>query len=199
MGRPQEIDPAALLEHARQLWVEQGQQAVTTRAVSARAGVSSGSLYSYFGSRDELIAKVWAAEATAFRAFQAERVDSARRAGDSTDVVLAAALATGDYAAVRGAAVRVLFASRPGDGAADLPTPLAAELARHRTETDALLAVLAYESWGRHDADAVALMRMCVVDVPARLLVAGGREHHLLARHAIEHAVRGILAAGPPG
>lgn len=199
VARPQEIDLDALLGHARSLWVDQGMAAVTIRALSQASGVSNGAIYHHFSSRNHLLASVWAREAARFRAYQREQIDRARRSGDAADAVVAAALATGGYAEVEGAAVRVLVASRP-----DLLTPegvpdqLVAELAQHRENAAALIAELAEDVWGRSDQVALTLMRYCMVDIPARLFMSARKPNDPLARYAIEHAVRGLLAAGPP-
>lgn len=199
MGRPQEIDVDALLGHARALWVAEGMSAVTIRALSARSGVSNGSIYHHFESRNHLLAEVWAKEASAFRTYQREQIRLARESGTTADAVVAAALVTGGYADVDATAVRVLLASRPdvlNDDA--LPPPVKKQLREHRANAAELLTELAEEMWGVTDEVAITLMRNCVVDIPARIFMAAGRPNDPLARYAIEHAVRGLLAAGPP-
>ena len=52
--------------------------------------------------------------------------------------------------------------------------------------------------WGQSDKTAKRLMRNCVVDIPARIFMSAEKPNDPLARYAIEHAVRGLLAAGPP-
>lgn len=47
---------AAILDAAAELFARDGYAAVTTNHVAARAGVSIGSLYQYFGDKDELVA-----------------------------------------------------------------------------------------------------------------------------------------------
>ncbi|MDR7086313.1 AcrR family transcriptional regulator [Aeromicrobium panaciterrae] len=197
MGRPQEVDVDALLAHARAIWVKGGMSAVTIRALSERSGVSNGAIYYHFASRDDLLAQVWAAEATAFRAFRADQIEAARRSGNREDAAVAASLATGGYADVDGAAARVLVASRPDAVSSDgVPSQLVKELSRHRALTDGLVGDLAAEVWDRSDEVAQKLMRNCVVDIPARIFMSAGNDP--LARYAIEQAVRGVLAAGPP-
>lgn len=200
MARPQFVDVDALLEHARSLWVAEGQDAVTIRALSSRSGVSNGAIYHHFSSRTHLLAQIWAREASAFRAFQRERIEEARETGTAEDAVVAAALATAGYAEVEGAAVRVLLASRPDSMIADgVPADVVTELRRHRARAATLVADLAEAAWGRSSKDAKRLMHNCVVDIPARIFMAADKPNDKLARYAIEHAVRGILAAGPPG
>lgn len=199
MGRPQEIDFDQVLEHAQAIWMADGMSAVTTRALSARSGVSNGAIYHHFGSRNHLLAQVWAREAAAFRTFQREQIRQAREGGTPQDAVVAAALVTGGYADVKPQAVRVLLASRPDvipdDG---LPDPVKDQLRDHRSDAAQLITELALEVWDRDDEVARTLMRYCVVDIPARLFMASRRPNDPLARFAIEHAVRGLLAAGPP-
>lgn len=199
MGRPQEVDLDALLGHARDLWVAEGRKAVTIRALSQRSGVSNGAIYHHFSSRNHLLASVWAREAARFRDYQQDQIRRARETGSAEDAVVAAALATGGYAIVEGAAVRVLVASRPDlvnpDG---VPDQLVQELSQHRESAAAMIRDLARDVWGRTDAASLTLVRYCMVDIPARLFMSAGTPNDPLARYAIEHAVRGVLAAGPP-
>jgi len=199
MGRPQEVDVDALLDHARAIWVAEGIAALTTRALIARSGVSNGAFYHHFESRNHLLARVWAREASSFRAYQRSEIEAARAAGTAADAVVAAGLAVGGYASVNPEAVRVLLASRPDKLTSDgLPDSLAAELAQHRKNAATLIADLAYDVWGRRDAAACRLIQNCTVDIPARIYMGATKPNDPLARHAIEHAIRGILAAGPP-
>jgi len=199
MGRPPTVDVDSLLDHARALWVDGGMAAVTIRALAGRSGVSNGAIYHNFSSRNHLLARVWAREATLFRAYQREQIVTARRDGSAEDAVVAAALSTGGYAEVEGAAVRVLIASRPDTLTPDgVPDELAKELRRHRASASALIADLAEEAWGRSDETARRLMQNCVVDIPARIFMGARKPNDALARYAIEHAVRGLVAAGPP-
>ena len=199
MGRPQLVDVDALVDHARAIWVEDGQTAVTIRALSARSGVSNGAIYHHFSSRSHLLAQVWAREASAFRTFQREQIEKARANGTAQDAVVAAALTTGAFADVKGAAVRVLMGSRPDSLTADgVPDEVVKELRRHRASAATLIADLAEEVWGRSDETARRLIQNCVVDIPARIFMGAQKPNDPLARYAIEHAVRGILAAGPP-
>jgi AcrR family transcriptional regulator len=199
MARPQMLDVEALLDHARAMWLAEGQAAVTIRALSARSGVSNGAIYHHFSSRNHLLSQIWAREASAFRTFQRERISEARDNGTAEDAVVAAALATGGYADVKGAAVRVLFGSRPDSLTAEgVPDEVVKELRRHRANAATLIADLAEEAWARSDDVAKRLMRNCVVDIPARIFMSAPKPNDALARYAIEKAVRGVLAAGPP-
>jgi AcrR family transcriptional regulator len=48
----------AIVEAAQQLMAEHGAQALTTRRIAERAGVSIGSLYQYFPNREAIIARL---------------------------------------------------------------------------------------------------------------------------------------------
>ncbi|MCX6396325.1 MAG: helix-turn-helix domain containing protein [Propionibacteriales bacterium] len=198
MGRPPGTDSEALLDHARSLWVTEGVAAVTIRALSQHSGVSNGSIYHRFESRNHLLAEIWAREATAFRAYQRDQIEDARTHGCPQDAVFAAALVSGSYAEVEPSTARVLLASRPDvlDDTA-LPGPVAQQLREHRADAARLITELADAVWDRTDRTALILMRHCVVGIPARLFLTARTPNDPLARYAIEHAVRGILTAGP--
>jgi AcrR family transcriptional regulator len=200
MGRPQQIDIEQLLDHARALWVENGQSAVTIRALSTRSGVSNGAIYHHFSSRSHLLAKIWAREAAAFFAFQRAEVDRALSSGTGADGAVAAALATGAYAEVDSQAVRVLMASRPdlvsGDG---VPEELLDQLRSYRRKAGELIEDLTDRAWGSRSELARTVMRQAVVDIPARIFTGSKVPNDPVARHTIEHAVRGVVAAGLPG
>ncbi|MCW2814873.1 MAG: TetR family transcriptional regulator [Nocardioides sp.] len=196
MGRPRQHDLDGLLAHARRLWVGDGVDAVTMRALTAASGASNGAIYHAFGSRDGLLARVWAREADTFLAFQREEVE---RAGDPTAAVLAAALAPARYADRDQDAARLLLATT----ADRLMTPELDDdgrelLHRLRHDLGTLLAGLADALWGRRDRSAVTMVRYCVVDLPGALLLQGSDLSDPVAHHALEHAVRGIVAQPPP-
>ena len=84
MGRPRQYDLADLLGHARDLWIGRGVDGLTIRALSSASGASNGAVYHAFGSRDGLLARVWAEEAGRFLTFQRDRVAEAMRDRKST-------------------------------------------------------------------------------------------------------------------
>ena len=57
----------AVLDAATELIADRGQDAVTVRAIAARAGINHALVHRYFGSKDELIAAVIEREADYFR------------------------------------------------------------------------------------------------------------------------------------
>ena len=196
MGRPRRHDLDGLLDHARRLWVGDGVDAVTTRALTTASGASNGAIYHAFGSRDGLLARVWAREADTFLAFQRRQVE---HADDPTAAVVAAALAPARYAEQDADAARLLLTT----GADRLTTPELddegrALLQRLRDDLGVLLAELAEALWERRDRIAVTTVRYCVVDLPGALLLQGDDLDDRVAHHALEHAVRGVVAVPPP-
>lgn len=198
MGRPREHDRDVLLDAARALWVGGGVGAVTIRAVSAASGASNGALYHAFDSRDGLLARVWAREATRFLAYQRTVVDEALGDGP-VEAVVALALAPASYAARDEDGARLLLAVTPDDLAAgELTDDQREELARLRGVLHDLLVELAELVWHREDPSALLALRACVVDLPGVLLLRPGRLGDPLAQHTLVAAVRGVLAEPPP-
>ncbi|MBA4608899.1 TetR/AcrR family transcriptional regulator [Aeromicrobium sp. Marseille-Q0843] len=198
-GRPREHQPDVLLDHARALWVEHGATGVTMRALSARAGAANGVIYNAFGSRDNLLARVWVREAVAFLRYQRDLVEAAVRADGPQEGIAVAALSLATYARTNPEASRLLLAV----DATDLLTGNVGpdernEVERLRLELGELITRLAEQLWQRTDRRAVALVRICVVDLPAKLLLSADRLDSTLAHHALREAVRGITSAAPP-
>ncbi|WP_028644104.1 TetR/AcrR family transcriptional regulator [Nocardioides sp. URHA0020] len=199
MGRPREHDLDTLLGHARDLWAEQGATALTIRALSARSGVSNGAIYNAFGSRANLLARVWAAEAEKFLTFQTSTVDIALAAHDAVGAVVAAALAPSDYVLHDEAAARLLLATSLDDlREADVSPADRERLNDLRATLSLLIRRLAEQLWDNTDPPAITLIKYCLVDLPSALLLAQNAPTDPLARYALEHAVRGIAAGTPP-
>jgi AcrR family transcriptional regulator len=196
-GRPRQHDPEALLDHARSLWVEQGTSGLTIRALSARAGVGNGALYNAFGSRDNLMARVWAREARAFLAYERALVEGV---DDAQEAVIAASLSPATYAATNEEAARLLLAVEAKDLInGELGETERAELEQLRAGLGDLIVELADKLWNRTDREAVLLIKFCLVELPGKLLLSRRRVDDPLAQHAVREAVRGITSAPPPG
>jgi len=195
-GRPRQHDPEALLDHARSLWVERGTSGLTIRALSARAGVGNGALYNAFGSRDNLMARVWAREARAFLAYQRALVGGI---DDPQEAVIAAALSLATYAEGNEEASRLLLAVEAKDLInGELGEVERAELEHGRTVLGDLIIELAEKLWSRTDREAVLLIKFCLVELPGKLLLSRRRIDDPIAQHAVREAVRGITSAPPP-
>lgn len=104
------------------------------------------------------------------------------------------------YASTNEEAARLLLAVEAKDLInTDLGAEEGSEVVRLRAELGRLITGLADELWGRTDPRAVALVRICVVDLPGKLLLGANRLDSGLAQHALREAVRGITATEPPG
>lgn len=200
MGRPRQHDLDELLGHARSLWIERGVDGLTIRALSSASGASNGAVYHAFGSRDGLLARVWAQEAGRFLAFQRDRVREAVPEGDATAALVAAALAPATYATDNADGARLLLAATADDMLAPDPgEPARTQLLGLKKELGALLVDLASALWDRRDRAAVEVVRHCVVTLPGALLLQARNIADPLAAHSLEHAVRGIASVAPPG
>ncbi|MDR2280152.1 MAG: TetR/AcrR family transcriptional regulator [Gordonia sp. (in: high G+C Gram-positive bacteria)] len=198
MGRPRRHDRDELLGHARALWLSGGISSVTIRALSAASGASNGAVYHAFGSRDGLLARVWACEAEGFLRFQRDQVARALADGDPVAAFVAAAVAPATHAEIDAEGARVLLAadlddfltSELDDGARELLHGLRVDLGR-------LLIQLAEALWNRRDRAAVTAIRYGVVSLPGTLLLNGDDVADPVALHVLEQAARGIAAAPP--
>lgn len=200
MGRPRQYDLADLLRHARDLWIERGVDGLTIRALSSASGASNGAVYHAFGSRDGLLARVWAEEAGRFLAFQRDRVAEAMGEGEATAALVAAALAPAAYAKDDEDGARLLLAATVDDLlTSELDEEGRPQLLQLQKELGVLLVELASALWERGDRAAVTVVRHCVVTLPGALLLKADRITDPLAQHSLEHAVRGIAAAPPAG
>lgn len=199
MGRPRQYDLDELLEHGRRLWIDHGITAVTIRALMAAAGASNGAVYHAFGSRNGLLARVWAREAERFLAFQRDHVEQALIQSDPVSALVAAALAPASYAVRNEEGARLLLTTNVDRlMTADLDADAHTVLLRLQLQLGELLIELATAVWGRRDRVAVTTVRYCVVDLPGTLLLKSAVITDPVAQHALERAVRGIASTPPP-
>lgn len=158
--------------------------------------MGNGALYNAFGSRDNLMAQVWAREARAFLAYQRALVEDI---DDAQTAVIAAALSLATYAAANEEASRLLLAVEAKDLIdGELGEAERAELEQGRSDLGGLIVDLAEKLWGRTDREAVLLIKFCLVELPGTLLLSRRRVDDPLAQHALREAVRGITSAPPP-
>jgi AcrR family transcriptional regulator len=198
MPRPRIHDIDELLDVAEQLITDSGLAGLTLRGLAAAAGVSNGSIYHAFASKDSLLAHAWLRAARRLYQFQIEGLDTAVTNTLGTDAVVTAALAPVRLATSYPASARLFFAQRRDQlFSADLPVALSAELDAAQSEFTGLLRRLADLVWSRHDRAAVESIAACIVDLPTGLLrrhlMAGEAVDELVGRR-IEAATRAILA-----
>lgn len=202
MARPRLHDLDALLDAAEELLAAGDGRTVTIRAVAERAGASSGSLYHAFGSRNELLGRLWLRAARRFLALQREAVERCLAAGDAwehaEDATVAAALTLRDLQATAPASAQVLIRHRREQLLEDgLPDALDEELRALDGELLGVLRRLAASLFGTADRRTVETVAVCVVDLPPPLL--DGRRPRLIdPADALAAAVRGVLRAARP-
>lgn len=208
MPRPRLHDIDELLDVAERLMADSGPASLTSRALATAAGVPNGTIYHAFGSRAELLARVWLRAAQRFLCLQDERVDAALAGQDEPDLsaavaaVVAAATTPLAFAERHPHAARLLFAQRRDHLLTpELPAALADELAGTDKHLVSLLIRLAYAVWRRRDAVAVEAVTACVVDLPTGLLrrqVAGPGPLDPQTHERLQAAVQAVLTLPLP-
>ncbi|EHN13011.1 putative transcriptional regulator TetR family [Patulibacter medicamentivorans] len=202
MARPRLHDLDALLDAAEELLAEGGEPALTIRAIAERAGAPSGSLYHAFGSRAEVLGRMWLRAARRFLVVQRAAIDE-HLSGDApgweaaVEATVAAAAALDLLRRDAPASARVLIEHRREALIADgLSEPLTAELLDLDRELLDVLRRLAAALWGRGDREAIETVAVCVVDLPSSLL-DGRRERRIDPLRALRAAVVGVLGELP--
>lgn len=185
-----------LLDVAEHLVTSGDPAGLTLRALATSAGASNGTIYHAFGSREELLARLWLRATERLGALLAAAVADEQRSG--ADAVVAAALAPVTFTREHPASAQLFFAQRSDQlFTADLPAALTDALAADRKRFAGLLAALAQGVWDRRDRYAVEAVAACVVDVPGGILRRALIEHRTAdaaSERRIEAAVRAILA-----
>ncbi|MBE9376187.1 TetR/AcrR family transcriptional regulator [Saccharopolyspora sp. HNM0983] len=154
----------ALLDAARGLLLTEGPAAVTPSKVAAAVGLARSSVYKYFASGPQLLARLVDDDFTAW----SEEVDAAvRAAGDDPDARLHAyARSTLQLAAAGSHRVATALAG------VTLDDQLRARIGQlHTRLTDPLHTALVDR--GEHDPDTVAALVQAAVDAAVRLVDAG--------------------------
>jgi AcrR family transcriptional regulator len=186
--------PEAMLDVARDLLLEEGAHGATIEAISAVSGAPTGSIYHRFGSRDELVTRLWM---RAVRRSQAAFLDAV----DVEDPALAAVsggMSIFDFCRAQPRDARLLVSFRYEDLVRAAPQgPLADELRELNRPVEAAVAGLARALHGRATPAAMGHVLLVVFDLPygavRRHLIAGVDPPQRL-RADLERALRGALA-----
>lgn len=209
MPRPRMYDPELIMDAAERLVAASGPDGITVRGLASATGVSNGAIYHAFGSLPVLLGRVWLRAANDFLDQQTTAVREAVESASAADAVVAAADAPAAFALRRPAAARMLMGVRREQLLGpDLPEHLTADLLALDRRLLALLSRLARAMWGRADASAVAVITLCVVDLPTaafrRALTAPVTDEAAAvtpidtdARRRLEAAVRAVLTIPP--
>jgi AcrR family transcriptional regulator len=192
MPRPQVHSTDAMLDAARDLLLEAGSWSATMEAVAQASGAPTGSLYHRFGSRDELIARLWV---RAVHRSQATFIAALERE-DPREAALGAALSIFDFCDEHPADAQLLVAFRWEDLIRSAEGTLAEELAELNEPVRGAVVDLARRLYGRRSRAAIERTILAVFDLPygavRRHLIAGDPlPTHLRADLAV--AVRAVL------
>lgn len=204
MARARVHDLDDLFDVAEHMVTEAGSAGLTLRGLAQVAGVSNGSIYHAFSSKEELLARMWLRAAGRFLDVLSERVRSAREGagGSGADVVVQAALAPVECAERYPGAARLFFGQRSDQLFSEgVPDAVVRELDDVQRTFRSLLIELAELMWDRRDRVAVDAITACVVELPGglvrrRLLTDGSVDP--LTRSRVEAATRAILALPLP-
>jgi AcrR family transcriptional regulator len=161
--RPAKFDQARILGATATLVATGGPGAATIGAISSALGAPSGSIYHRFGSRDELLGRLWLTKAAFFQ----DRWASALDATDPVEAGLAAALSL--PRAVRddfeGACIMLLH-RRDDFLSSKWPAEMTREAERLGAHAKAGLTTVARRLFGRTSSAARLTASFAVLDVP---------------------------------
>jgi len=193
MPRPQIHLTDTMLDAARDLILGDGSPRATMEAIAGASGAPTGSIYHRFGSRDELIAKLW------MRAVYRSQASflTALEEEDPQEAALAAAMSIIDFCEEYPADAHLLVSFRREDLIRSAPEgPLADELAGLNRPVAHAVVDLARRLYGTRRRAAVDRTLMAVFDLPygavRRYLIMGAKLPVGL-RDDLARAVRAVL------
>ena len=184
-----------MLDVARDLLLADGAHAATIEAISSASGAPTGSIYHRFGSRDELVTRLWMRAVRRSQAALLEVVD----VGDPEASAVEAGLAVFDFcrAQPRDACLLVSFRYEDLVRAAPVEGALAEELRELNRPVEAAVADLARALHGRATRSALDRVLLVVFDLPygavRRHLIAGAPPPARL-REDLARALRAAIA-----
>jgi AcrR family transcriptional regulator len=175
-----------MLDAARDLLLEAGSRNATIEAIADASGAPTGSIYHRFGSRDELIAKLWI---RAVHRSQASFLAALER-DSPREAALAAALSIVDFCEDHPADAQLLVGFRREDLISAVPGgPLADELAVLNRPVERAIVQLARRLYGRRSRAALDRTLLAVFDLPY-----GAARRHLIAGTRLPRGLRADLS-----
>jgi AcrR family transcriptional regulator len=194
--RPQLHPTEAILDSARDLLLEQGAASATIAAITDASGAPTGSIYHRFGSRDELLARLWI---RAVYRSQASFLAALEDGDDDAAAARAAALSIIDFCEAEPADARLLASFRREDLIRTASGQLADELEELNRPLERAIVDLTRRLYGKATRAAVNRTLLAVFDLPygavRRYLLAGARLPRGLRRD-VERAVAAVIAGG---
>jgi AcrR family transcriptional regulator len=194
VARPSVHPPDTILDAARSLALDGGTGSATVAEIASASGAPVGSIYHRFGSRDELLARLWIRAVHRSQASFLAAIDQT----DPVEAAVACATAIVEFCEAEPADARLLVAFRREDLIrAPLPAELTAELEELNKPLQRAIARLARKLHGSAGRAAVERTLFAVFDLPY-----GAARRHLVAgkplpgglRDDVEKAVRAVLA-----
>lgn len=199
MPRRQLHTPEAILDAARTLVLDRGVTAATVNEIARLSGAPTGSIYHRFGSRHDLLARMWI---RAVRRSQQAFLD-ATRTDEPVDAAVTGAMAVYDFCDHNPADARLLLAFRREDLLQDATTPeVSQELQDLNRPIERALRSLAARLYGRATAAAIDRVVLAVFDLPhgaVRRPLISGMKLSARRRRSLETAIRAVLTDEPPG
>jgi AcrR family transcriptional regulator len=175
-----------MLDAARDLLLGEGSRSTTMEAIADASGAPTGSIYHRFGSRDELIARLWI---RAVYRSQASFVAALER-DDPREAALAAAISIIDFCDEHPADAQLLVACRREDLVKTIPDgPLAEELAVLNRPVERAVVALARRLYGRPTRAALDRTLLAVFDLPY-----GAARRYLISGAPLPRALRADLS-----
>ena len=176
MPRPEIHATEAMLDAARDLLLGKGARSATIEAIAEVSGAPTGSIYHRFGSRDELIARLWI---RAVYRSQASFVAAMER-DDPKEAAIAAATSVLDFCEEHPEDAQLLAAFRREDLIRALPEgSLADELAALNRPVERAIVQLARRLYGTRSRAALDRTLLVTFDLPygaaRRYLITGSR------------------------
>jgi AcrR family transcriptional regulator len=187
MPRPQVHLTDTMLDAARDLLLVDGSRSATIDAIADASGAPTGSIYHRFGSRDELIARLW------MRAVYRSQASflTALEEPDARKAALAAAISIIDFCEEHPGDAQLLVSFRREDLLGSTPEgPLADELADLNRPVERAVIALARRLYGTRSRAAVDRTLMVVFDLPY-----GAARRYLITGTALPTGLRSDLTA----
>jgi len=193
MPRPQLHPTDGMLDAARDLLLEDGSRSATIEAIAQASGAPTGSIYHRFGSRDELIARLWMravyrSQASFLAAFEEP---------DAEKAAVAAAMSIIRFCEEHPADAQLLVSFRREYLIRSIPEgPLADELAELNRPVKLAVIDLTQRLYGTRRRAAEERTLMAVFDLPygaVRRHLIGGTKVPAGLRTDVTRALRAVL------
>ena len=185
-----------MLDAARELLLEQGAGSATVEAIAGASGAPTGSIYHRFGSRDELLARLWV---RAVYRSQASFL-AALEKDDPREAAVAAAMSIIEFCQTEPADARLLASLRREDLIRGTSDELADELEAVNKPVERSVVALARRLYGRSTRAALNRTLLAVYDLPY-----GATHRYLRTGTAIPRGLRAdveravVAVIGEPG